>query len=131
MKPNEMTLGNMGAEGVQIAIEDSMMAAAMSRENEGLKAEIEKRDERIAAMCRKHAETVKELQQAKAEVEALRKINRKYRRDRRDAYARAIRESKDEAEFQTAAWARCAGAFAVGVLMAIVMVTTVILARIG
>ena len=127
----DISMKEAGAQGVLMAIEDSMMAAAMSRENEGLKAEIEKRDERIAAMCRKHAETVKELQQAKAEVEALRKINRKYRRDRRDAYARAIRESKDEAEFQTAAWARCAGAFAVGVLMAIVMVTTVILARIG
>ena len=127
----DISMKEAGAQGVLMAIEDSMMAAAMSRENEGLKAEIEKRDERIAAMCRKHAETVKELEKVRAEVEALRKINRKYRRDRRDAYARAIRESKDETEFQTAAWARCAGAFAVGVLMAIVMVTTVILARIG
>lgn len=127
----EMTIREAGAEGVRMAITDGMEAGKMAHRNDELTAIIEEQEKEIKLARKQNAILSQKKDALQHEVETLRRINRKYRRDRAEAYAKAIRIGKDEADYMLQGRLEKFAIFAAGMALAILLAVTLIAAMAG
>lgn len=94
----EMTMKEAGAAGVELAILDGMQAGQMARENRRLEEIICEREDEICLLKKKNAALHNEIAELGREVDALRRVNREYRKARAEGYAKALTAQAREAD---------------------------------
>lgn len=113
-----LTIREAGAEGVMLAIADSMKAAKVSRENEALSAEIERLKEENGKLKRT-------LRQKDQRIAALSKANRSYCRQHIVAYEKYLCMQREYSNSKPERLCKYLIAFTVG--MVSIMVLTIMI----
>lgn len=115
------TMGELGAEGVMMALEDSMQAAQMAREIKRLDGIIEKREKEIESIKIKLARIMHENAEKDAEIDELRRVCRRYRAERAEGYARALDAARERGDKTNRLFVRLLVMCVVSVMAAVVM----------